>query len=185
MPKKHKAHSRHDAQADIKQPLQGFPPIACDDARILILGSMPSVESLRVAQYYAHPRNAFWRIIAALFDHEPFADYVAKTALLMSRGIALWDVVHACTRDGSLDADIDEASIVVNDFTGFFARYPKITTVFFNGAKAEHAFRRYVLPTLTHAETLTFYRLPSTSPAHAAKSLAVKLSEWRRILDHL
>lgn len=157
-----------------------FPPIAQADARLLILGSMPGKASLEANQYYAHPRNLFWPILGELVGASPALDYVERTRRLTANGIALWDVLKSCHRPGSLDADIDKSTMVANDFAAFFASHPHINRVFFNGATAEQAFRRYVLPTL-EAETLILHRLPSTSPAHAALSFHQKLESWRLI----
>ncbi|MFM9980025.1 MAG: DNA-deoxyinosine glycosylase, partial [Burkholderiales bacterium] len=77
-------------------------------------------------------------------------------------------------------ADIEEGSIAVNDFAGFFDAHPRIGAVFFNGAKAESAYRRHVLKGLPAAAgALPALRLPSTSPAHAALSFDRKLSVWQ------
>ena len=91
--------------------------------------------------------------------------------LLLSVGVAVWDTLHACIRPGSLDAGITDE--VANDFYSFFDTYPNITHVFFNGSKAERAFRRHALPGLTNARQMTFDRLPSTSPAHHS-------GQWRQ-----
>lgn len=160
--------------------IYSFPPIADDNARILILGSMPGKASLQAGQYYAHPRNQFWPILGELVGAGPALDYVERTSTLMSAKIALWDVLKSCYRSSSLDADIDKSSIVVNDFAGFFSTHPHIRQVFFNGATAEQAFRRYVLPAIG-AEGLVLQRLPSTSPAHAGMSFQQKLQCWQSI----
>jgi TDG/mug DNA glycosylase family protein len=161
----------------------GFPPISRPDARILILGSMPGRESLARAQYYAHPRNAFWPIICDLLKIEP-DDYTARTARLIEQRVALWDVLQACFRRGSLDSDIEHRSIVTNDFPGFFRGHPGIAAVYFNGAKAEAVYRRRVLPGLPAAPAgLPLHRLPSTSPAYAAMSIEQKKLAWRVILQ--
>lgn len=164
--------------------IHSFAPVSRPDAKILLLGSMPGVRSLQQAQYYAHARNAFWPIMAALFGVALELPYAERLRLLQSHGIALWDVLQCCERVGSLDADIAEASIVANDFAEFFAQHVHIRQVFFNGAKAETAFKKYVLPTLGSAgESLRYVRLPSTSPAHAGLSYSQKLAQWKIIKD--
>jgi TDG/mug DNA glycosylase family protein len=155
-----------------------FKPVINDSARILILGSMPGIKSLSEQQYYAHPQNAFWRIMATLFNFDVLVDYQQRLELLQSNGIALWDVLHPCKREGSLDAKIQADTQVANDFNGLFIAYPNIRAVFFNGAKAESYFKRYILPTLDQ-HLLHFARLPSTSPAHASLSFEQKLEVWR------
>jgi hypoxanthine-DNA glycosylase len=160
--------------------IQSFPPIIGPNARILILGSIPGAASLAANEYYAHPRNLFWRIIADLLDIDPLLDYSSKTQALITAQIAVWDVMKSCYRPGSLDAAIDKQSIVANDFNALFKNHPQIQQVFFNGATAEQSFRRLVLPGLICLQ-LSLQRLPSTSPAHAAMSYQQKLAHWRII----
>jgi hypoxanthine-DNA glycosylase len=98
----------------------------------------------------------------------------------------LWDVLQACFRSGSLDAAIDDRTLVTNDFPSFFDAHPRIRRVFFNGAKAEAVYRRHVLPLLPEpAAALPLLRLPSTSPAHAGMTLRQKVAAWRAIADSL
>ena len=156
----------------------GFPPIARKDARILILGSMPSEKSLQEQQYYAHPRNAFWPIICELFDSPEVQNYQRRKQLLLDNHIALWDVLKSCYRKGSLDSDIDHSTIECNDFQDFFAKHRQIKKVFLNGGMAEQLFKKYVLKELA-AFSINYQRLPSTSPAHAAMNRQAKLNAWR------
>lgn len=159
-----------------------FPPVATPHAQILILGSMPGTASLNANQYYAHPRNLFWPIMGALFNAGPSLPYAARLTQLKLSGVALWDVMQTCVRATALDADIVETSIVANDFQVFLSQHPHIQHIYFNGAKAEHAFRRYVLPDLATAEHYRLIRLPSTSPANAAISPETRLNIWRDAL---
>jgi hypoxanthine-DNA glycosylase len=159
--------------------LAGFPPIARADARVLVLGSMPGVASLAAGAYYAHPRNAFWPIMGRLFGFDPATAYAERAAALRAAGVALWDVLGACRRDGSLDTAIEAETLVVNDFAGFFARQPQVAYVFFNGGKAAELFRRHVPPGALPASLRQTRRLPSTSPTNARLRLADKLEAWR------
>lgn len=159
-----------------------FPPVADPDARVLILGSMPGIASLQAGQYYAHPRNAFWPIMAELLGMPDGLPYGERLEHLRAAGIALWDVLQSCIRPGSLDTAIEEASIVPNDFGNFFARHTRVEQIFFNGSKAEQAFRRHVLPGLECSARLVCQRLPSTSPAHAARGFEEKLRAWRSVI---
>lgn len=155
-----------------------FEPAADCNAEILILGSMPGQESLAAGQYYANRRNAFWKIMAELLEFDPGCSYEARLHELKTARIALWDVLKSCTRIGSLDASIDNSSITANNFQSFFAAHNRIRAVFFNGAKAESAYRQYVLPSISNVP-LSYMRLPSTSPAHASLSYEQKLQAWR------
>jgi TDG/mug DNA glycosylase family protein len=157
-----------------------FPPVAADDATVLILGSMPGKRSLDAQQYYAHPQNAFWKIIGELTGTPPHTPYARRLQALQAAHIALWDVLHSCVRHGSLDSDIEQEQ--ANDFETFFAQHPHITRVFFNGAKAEQSFRKFVLGKQT-LPPLELVRLPSTSPAHAGMRYEEKLETWKAAVD--
>ncbi|MCV7411776.1 DNA-deoxyinosine glycosylase [Mycobacterium florentinum] len=157
--------------------LHGFGPVIDGRARMLILGSFPSAQSLIAHEYYANPRNAFWPITGELFGFDADAPYESRLAALRAHGVALWDVLRGCRRAGSADSAIDPKSLVLNDFAGLFADYPRITRVYFNGAKAAELYRRLAQPD----DRLEFQRLPSSSPAHATRP-GVKLAAWRALL---
>jgi hypoxanthine-DNA glycosylase len=159
----------------------GFPPVADPSARVLVLGSLPGKASLEAQEYYANKQNAFWRIMGDLFGAGPAIPYARRLESLRAAKIALWDVIAAGERAGSLDADIVKSSVFANDFSAFFALHRNIHHIFFNGAAAEAAFRRHVLPGLQGA-SLQLIRLPSTSPAHAASSYAEKLAAWSALV---
>ena len=162
--------------------IHSFAPIADSAATRLVLGSMPGVASLRAGEYYAHPRNAFWPIMSALLHFDGAADYPTRCAQLVKNHIAVWDVLHTCTRSGSLDSAIVESSIVPNDFANFLTTHSRIRQIFFNGAKSEQAYRKYVLPNLPpDLNEIPTHRLPSTSPAHAGMTFADKLARWQII----
>lgn len=166
--------------------VRSFPPIETPDARVLILGSMPGVASLAAGQYYAHPQNAFWRIVGTLCDFPADAPYAQRVRALQDAGIALWDVLHACERPGSLDASISRRSEVPNDLPGFLRTHPAVRLIAFNGGLAAAAFRRHIAPQLAGMPpdaAPELIRLPSTSPAHASLSFADKLAAWRGALD--
>jgi len=158
---------------------KGFPPISTRASRVLVVGSLPGPESLRRRQYYAQPRNAFWRIVADLFGTGPLDDYPARVAAIERHGLALWDVCASAERAGALDSAIRRASVEANDFDGFFRRHRAIERVCCNGQTAALLYRRLVLPTLTApASDLPVVVLPSTSPANAAISFEHKLAAW-------
>lgn len=170
-----KANSSSDADA------RGFAPIADSTARILILGSMPGVASLRAAAYYAHPRNAFWPIMGQLIGAGPELDYQQRVEKIKMHHIAIWDVLARCRRVGSLDSAIDPQSAEVNNFAKFFAAHPQLDRVLFNGAAAQQLFVRHVDAEKIRPK-LMLQRLPSTSPAHAGLRFEAKLEQWRHAL---
>ena len=157
-----------------------FSPIADESAHVLVLGSMPGVLSLKANQYYAHPRNAFWRIMSSLYGVRAEAPYEIRTQALKASGVALWDVLHTCVRAGSLDSAIEKGSRVPNDFPAFFQRHRNIRVVGFNGMEAKRSFDRYVLPHLDVSD-VTFALLPSSSPANTI-ALETKVAAWRDAL---
>lgn len=161
---------------------EGFPPLEGRAPRVLVLGSLPSVRSLEAGQYYAHPRNAFWPIVDALFGIDAGLPYAERVAALKARGIAVWDVLGAATRPGSLDAAIDTASAEINDFPAFLARHPRLSLIAFNGRKAAELFRRRVEPEIA-APLPPRVTLPSTSPAHAALDFDGKLERWQVVRE--
>jgi TDG/mug DNA glycosylase family protein len=164
----------------------GFPPVSNSDARVLILGSLPGRRSLLEREYYAQPQNVFWRIMGELCDAGPGLPYEQRLERLKMRGVALWDVLASAERKGSLDSAIVASSIEINDFPGFFRAHAGIGEVFFNGGMAEALYRRHVLPRLPPAvAALPRTRLPSTSPAHAARPFAVKLAAWSVVAARL
>jgi hypoxanthine-DNA glycosylase len=157
-----------------------FPPIIEPASRVLILGSLPGDESLRRQQYYAHPRNQFWRILAEIY-HVPFpATYQEREALVLQKQLALWDVVQHGERAGSLDNNIRNAT--PNDFQWLFTTYRNLRAIVFNGRKAHALFERKVLqqPSCAGFEHLPRLLLPSTSPA-ATLPLAAKIARWRQL----
>ena len=163
--------------------VHSFPPIEDSNARILILGSMPSVVSLRERQYYAHPRNAFWKVMGELIGAGPELAYESRLQRLKSRGLALWDVLKCCTREGSLESRIDDSTIEANDFQSFYQGHPRLERVYFNGAKAEQVYYKQVEPLVSEYPELRYERLPSTSPANVAKSFTEKLRAWKVIVQ--
>jgi TDG/mug DNA glycosylase family protein len=151
-----------------------FPPVVGPGPRLLILGSMPSVASLAVGQYYGNPRNHFWHLMAdVLAEPGVPADYGERLAMLTRHGVALWDALASCVRPGSLDGDIrDERP---NDVGGLLRVQPTIETVACNGRAAELAFRRHV-PNAGVRVIL----LPSSSPVptRAMRTYADRLAAW-------
>jgi len=159
-----------------------FVPIEDSSATVLILGSMPGKASLAAGEYYAHPRNVFWAIMGELIGAHPGLPYQDRLKILRCSGIALWDVLGSCVRPGSLDSSIEAGSAAPNDLNSFFLGHTGIARVFFNGAKAEQCFLKYVRPSLESA-SLQYQRLPSTSPANAGITYGQKLLAWRSVMQ--
>jgi len=156
--------------------LQGLGPVADSRTRLLVLGSFPGVASLQVQQYYGHPRNHFWPILAALWQVDlPSMSYAQRLAAMQSRGLGLWDVYAACRREGSLDSAIEAA--VPNDLAGLVRRLPDLRAIAHNGGESARAMR------VTRALGLPVFRLPSTSPANASWSFERKLAAWRAVFE--
>ncbi len=160
------------ATPDTAPLLQGLPPLVDARTRLLLLGSFPGVASLQAGQYYAHPRNQFWPLLAALLGEDlPALPYPQRVAAIAARGIGLWDVYAHCRRTGSLDSAIRDAAF--NDLHGVQRLAPGLVAIGHNGAESARA-RRF-----TAALGVAVAVLPSTSPAHAAWSFERKLQAWR------
>ena len=163
--------------------LTGLAPLSQPGARVLLLGSMPGAASLTQQQYYAHPRNLFWPVMAELAGFSAALPYGAKVQALTNAGVALWDVIGSCRRAGSLDSAIRDEQ--VNDFAGFFASQPNLAAIGFNGGKAWQSFKRHVLPLQIVPAGIKLITLPSTSPAHAVLDFNAKLQQWQQLRPFL
>lgn len=156
-----------------------FSPLVDARVRVLVLGSLPGAESLRRGQYYAHPQNAFWRLIGAVIlrDLVPLP-YPQRLDALLAAHVGLWDVIATAVRRGSLDAAIRDPEPA--DLTALVAGLPDIRAIGFNGRTAAKAGRRSL-----GASGLALVDLPSSSPAHAGMSFADKRARWVQLADHL
>jgi len=161
--------------------IKSFKPVIDKDSRVLILGSIPGNESLRLHQYYAHPRNLFWPLIYNIFGCEPQDDYDLRISFLKKKGIALWDVYKSCTRNGSLDNNIRNEEL--NDIAGLIKSHPGIKVVFCNGGEAERQFRTQILKNINRP--VLYKRLYSTSPANASIPFQKKFENWLQIRSTL
>ncbi|MFC5372540.1 DNA-deoxyinosine glycosylase [Brevundimonas faecalis] len=160
-------------------PKIGFGPIIDDRTRVLILGSLPGDASLKAAQYYAHPRNAFWPLMGQLLGEDlPALSYEARLERLKARRVGLWDVIASAERSGSLDAAIRSPEAA--DLRGLVARLPCLRAVAFNGGLAAKLGRRI----LSDLDGAALIDLPSTSPAHAI-SLSAKAKSWAILSDFI
>ena len=160
---------------------ESFDPIIDNESKILILGSMPGRKSLAMQQYYAHPQNRFWKLLAQLLEEKLPQNYQEKQNLLLSQHIALWDTLAYCEREGSLDSDIKNEQ--PNALLPLLAEHKQLRAIFCNGGKAAAAFKKYFAKSLP-ADVAVYY-LHSTSPANARMSLDALAAEWQVILQYL
>lgn len=146
------------------------------DARLLIMGSFPGEASLAAQQYYAHPRNQFWRLLSGVLDDD-FASprYEDRLAKLARHRIGLWDVIIACERKGSLDSAIRRAQAA--DFSILHGGFPALRTIAFNGKTSGRFAPQF------EAAGFRTVILPSSSPAYAQLSFEEKLVRWRTLLS--
>lgn len=159
----------------------GLPPSVNLRSEILILGSMPGAASLAAQEYYAHPANRFWPLMAHLLNEpEVPADYEKRLAMLLRHHVALWDAIDTCDRASSLDSDI--RNVKANDFTAFLKKWTKIRTIGLNGGKAYATFAKSNKPLLSRPD-LHILKLPSTSPANARWRMENLLDAWRTLFD--
>lgn len=160
---------------------RSFPPVVDENTRVLILGSLPGEASLAATQYYAHPRNAFWRLLETVLDTPLVAlTYDRRLATLRSRGVGLWDVIAEAERRGSLDAAILDPS--ANDLLALVQTLPILSAVAFNGGTSARLGMRLLASMEGRPELIA---LPSSSPAHAARSFAQKAEAWSVLKDWL
>lgn len=151
--------------------LTGLAPVIDRGVRILVLGSFPGAASLAAGQYYAHPRNQFWRLISSVVGEDLAAlPYFERLPRLLSHGVGLWDVLEACEREGSLDSAIRKPA--ANDFDRLRERCPLLETVGFNGQASGKFAPQFA------AAGYRVLVLPSSSPAHMAMSFDQKLNLW-------
>lgn len=151
---------------------RSFPPVADARTRVLVLGSLPGEESLARKQYYANPRNQFWRLIGAAIGEElvPLA-YEARLEALLAAGVGLWDTVGSARRHGSLDGNIRGYS--ANDLERLAHRLPELKAIGFNGGTSA----KLGMAKLAGFSELALIPLPSSSPAYTLP-FADKRERW-------
>jgi len=155
----------------------GLPPIHGESVKVLILGSFPSRQSLLNIEYYGNARNHFWQIIEFLFQIDRHLPYAVRTIQLADRGIALWDIIQTCSREGSADTRIRDP--VFNDIAAFLKLYPSLHLIILNGSTAGRYFHQMNIPL-----SVPYVVLPSTSPANTRFTLDEKVRRWEIIRTH-
>lgn len=161
--------------------LTSFAPVVDKTCKVLVLGSMPGSRSLAAYEYYAHPQNAFWRIMEAVFKINIDLTYNEKLKQLLNNRVALWDVIYSCKREGSLDNAIEKETLVSNDLSSFLLKYRKIEYIFCNGNLAYMLFKKHVWTNLDKCLAIEIFKLPSSSPANARLKFHEKVNSWRII----
>jgi hypoxanthine-DNA glycosylase len=156
---------------------ESFAPLASGDTRVLVLGSMPGERSLAVGEYYGHPQNRFWRVMATLVGEDTPISYTDKKAMLARAGIGLWDVAGRAFREGSLDSAIRE--VEPNDIPAFIAAHPRLRGSAFNGRTPQTRHARF----FDRVPGIEYLSLPSTSPANAAFGFERLLEKWASIFS--
>ncbi len=151
------------------------PPLIDKNSKVLVMGSILSPKSVENAFYYAHPQNRFWRVLAAVFDSPPPASIPEKTALCLSNGVALWDVIKSCDIVGAADSTVKNAEI--NDIVGLLSNFPNIKKVFVTGAKAYELLKKYNA-SINNAILSEAVKLPSPSPLNCATSFETLVSAY-------
>lgn len=179
-----RAAASTSATPDAPTIVESFPPRIGANCRVLVLGTAPSVRSLETGEVYAHPQNVFWPLMGALYGAGRDLAYADRLVRLQASGVGIWDVLARCERPGSLDSRIVASSEVANDIAGLLDAHPTIVAIALNGSKAAEVFMRRIAPGIAARQRgpVDVLRLPSTSPAHAAMSRAVKLERWRELL---
>ena len=154
---------------------RGLLPVTGPEPVILILGSFPSVLSLAHNEYYGNPRNRFWEVMENIFAIPALLPYPERILHLTQEGIALWDVVRGCTREGSADSQIRNP--VPNDIAGFVRAHPSVRLIALNGSTAGRLYHQ-----LAEVKGIPSVTLPSTSPANAAVTFKEKVREWEVVM---
>jgi hypoxanthine-DNA glycosylase len=158
----------------------GLPPIARQDARLFLLGSLPGDASLATRRYYAHPSNQFWHLLGSAIGEELHTlDYEQRLERLAARRIGLWDVIASATRRGSLDQAIREAQH--NRIEHLLRDFPDLRAIAFNGSTASAVGRKLIGQP---PPAIGLVDLPSSSAANT-RPFAEKAAAWAALGDYL
>ena len=156
--------------------IQSFQPIIANKPKILVLGTLPSIKSLEIQQYYGNPRNSFWKILFTLFEQKYSLNYNDKISLAHKKNIAIWDVCYSASRSGSLDSEIRD--VIPNKINEIVVKHPSIKTIVFNGQKAAKLYSKYIIK----IEDIEYLVLLSTSTTNARHNFNQKFENWKQIL---
>jgi hypoxanthine-DNA glycosylase len=168
-----------DTHRNKAEKIEGLAPVIDEKSKVLILGTMPGVESLKKQAYYGNTRNLFWQLMAEVTGKKVPVEYAERKQFLLKNKIALWDMCQACFREGSLDSNISEET--PNDIRSFVENYPNIKVISFNGKESARLFGKH----FGNLKGNKLLALPSTSPANAGISWVTKVSEWCKLKAYL
>lgn len=155
-----------------------FPPISNPNTEILILGTLPGEKSLELAEYYGHPRNRFWKIVATITNDNLPITYEDKKQLLIKHNIGVWDVAHKAIRKGSLDSAIESEE--PNDLNTFISEHRNLKVIGFNGLKSKSLYDKY----FNQKTDIKYITLPSSSPANAGISFEQICKAWAQLINN-
>lgn len=177
VPKSIKIETSDDSRT--KNKIEGLAPVVDANCKILIMGTMPSVESLKKQAYYGNTRNLFWQLMAVVTGKKVPEEYDEKKQFLLKNKIALWDMCQACFREGSLDSNISEET--PNDIKSFVEKHIQLKVIAFNGKESAKLFGKHI----GSLDGIKLLALPSTSPANAGVAWDTKISEWSKLKEYL
>ena len=161
---------------------EGLNPLVGDEAKILILGSLPGDESIRKKEYYGNPNNMFWEVMEQILEDKVPDEYADKVKYLNRHGIALWDILHSAERNGSLDSNIRNEEF--NDIAGLVMENPSIETIVTNGRKSEKLLKKYLKNNSSLINKKIYYCTSTSGMSRCAGwDLHRLVSQWREILN--
>ncbi len=158
--------------------IHSFEPVIDNRSKILILGTLPGAKSLKMNQYYADPKNQFWKIIYSVFEKNKMdTEYIDKIQFLLANGVALWDMLHVAEREGSLDVNIQNEK--PNDIPSLLKQYPNVQRIILAGGKAAKTYNTHFSDMKIRVE-----KVPSTSPipGRNIKSIDEKIQLWKQAI---
>ena len=163
-----------------KEKSEGLLPIEKEDSEILVLGTLPGKKSLELGEYYSNPSNKFWDILSEIYKKPIPTSYKEKIEWLHKQKLALWDILKAAIRNGSLDNNIQHPE--ANDIIGFISAHPHLRMIVFNGSKSQEYFNNYIGNTSIPIG-IKLLTLPSTSSANTHLTFNEKVKQWSKILE--
>lgn len=152
-----------------------FSPIYNKESKVLILGSLPSIESVKKGYYYMHPQNRFWKVLSVIFQKDVYSMGIKqKNEFILEHHLSLYDVIASCTIEQSSDASIKD--VFYTDIKEII-NHTQITKILLNGKTAYQLF----LKKYPEYQDMAL-SMPSTSSANAKFRLEDLVEIWRAAL---